>query len=95
MEEQARCTTRLIVNWLGVIAVLSLACGVGLSVYARSEATVIVGIVGIAASVASGLIGYLGGRNAAQQALTTGHVDRLTVEGSPAVAPTPAPAEER
>ena len=80
-----RCSTRLIINWLGVLAVLALGAAVGLSVHDRNDATTIVTIVGISASVASGLIGYLGGR--AAQSSQTINTERATVTaggGTPA-----------
>ena len=87
---ESRCSTRLIVNWLGVIALLALGSAVGLSVHDRNDATTIVTIVGITASVASGLIGYLGGR-AAQTTVNANPTDTLTINSGDAAAVTQPP----
>lgn len=90
---ESRCTSRLIVNWLGVLAILALGAAVGLSVHDRNDATTIVTIVGITASVASGLIGYLGGRAAqSSQTINASPTDSVTVNAGPSDAPAPAEA---
>jgi membrane protein DedA with SNARE-associated domain len=76
-----QCTSKLIVNWLGVLAILALASAVGLSIATKNDATTIVTIVGITASVASGLIGYLGGR-AAQTTVNANPTDTLNVNST-------------